>query len=125
MTAHGKKFVVRTRDSYVASDIELRNLVNIVEENPADILPLSAAAKVTFSFFHYDDRSMIGRLEEFCMPFKIQKTKKFENNGKLTFLSPNGAVGISLNDYVLKISDDHYLVLDDKFFHQIFAISRN
>lgn len=41
MTVHGRKFFVRTRDSHVASDIELRNLVNIVEENPADTLPLS------------------------------------------------------------------------------------
>lgn len=72
----------------------MRNLVNIVEENPADTLTLSAAAKGTFSFFHYDDR-----LEEFCMPFKIQKTKKFENNSKLTFLSPSGAAGISLKPY--------------------------
>ncbi|MGL9810073.1 hypothetical protein [Enterococcus sp. DIV0970a] len=125
MTVHGRKFVVRTRDSYVASDIELRNLVNVVEEKPADTLPLSAAAKGTFSFFHYDDRSLIGRLEEFCMPFKIQKTKKFEKNGKLAFLSPSGSVAISLNNYVVKISNDHYLVFDDKIFHQIFAISRN
>ncbi|MDC0753122.1 hypothetical protein [Enterococcus innesii] len=78
MTAHGRKFVVRTRDSHVASDIELRNLVNIVEENPADTFPLS----------------------------------------------PGGSVAISLNNYVVKLSNDHYLVFDDNIFHQIFSISR-
>jgi hypothetical protein len=35
------------------------------------------------------------------------------------------AVGSSLNDYVVKIVDDHCLVLDGKSFHQIVAISRN
>jgi hypothetical protein len=78
MTVHGRKFVVRTRDSDVASDIELRNLVNIVEENPADTLPLS----------------------------------------------PSGSKAISLNNYVIKLSNDHYLVFDDNIFHQIFSISR-
>lgn len=46
MTVLGRKFVVRTRDSHVASDIELRTLVNIVEENPADTLPLSPSWNV-------------------------------------------------------------------------------
>ncbi len=78
MTVHGRKFVVRTRDSDVASDIELRNLVNIVEVNSVDTLPLS----------------------------------------------PSGSVAISLNNYVVKLSNDHYLVFDDNIFHPIFSISR-
>ncbi|EPI01860.1 hypothetical protein D920_00402, partial [Enterococcus faecalis 13-SD-W-01] len=74
-----KKFEIRQNEQYEAQDAELNHLNAMVEgkmERKKLAVPISG-----FTYFHYESEESFKSLEDFCTPYKVQKTKKFQRNG--------------------------------------------
>lgn len=68
-----REFKIRNRESYLARDPRLNELVAIVEEGQ-DRKPV-AVAKQAFDYFYYKNRESFKGLKIFCEPYKLNKTK--------------------------------------------------
>ncbi|EOB3407620.1 hypothetical protein ACIJDF_002711 [Enterococcus hirae] len=115
-----REFKIRNRESYLARDPRLNELVAIVEEGQ-DRKPV-AVAKQAFDYFYYKNRESFKGLKIFCEPYKLNKTKKYNKTGAVNFLSPSGAKAIVYGEYVVKITEDIFIIVDEGLFNQLFSI---
>lgn len=79
-----------------------------------------AVPKSRFAYFHYENKGYLGGLEAFCTPYEVQKTKRFKRNGAVNFLTPSGAKAVNQGDYVLKLTEKNFVVLDEAAFNELF-----
>ncbi|PEH49514.1 hypothetical protein [Enterococcus faecium] len=115
-----KKFEIRKRGSYEAKDPELNHLASIVDGNLER--KKVAVTKNGFDYFQYKNSESFKELKAFCAPYKLQKTKKYSRNGLVNFLSPSGAKAIIHGDYVVKLNETTFIVLDEAAFNDLFVV---
>lgn len=118
MSESNKNYVIRKRNTYEPDDQELKKIISMVEGKKKP----RAIAKVGFEFCHYQDKTYFGQLVSFCNPYIVQKTKKFKKTGLVNFLGPRGANPICLMDYIVKVDEMNFLVLNEQAFHSLFSI---
>lgn len=68
---------------------------------------------------HYD------LLEKFVAPYPITKTKKFKSNGRVTISLPTGAIGVSNDEVLLKITKKLIVAIDKEDFEENFSEQEN
>ncbi|HGF8211431.1 TPA: hypothetical protein QFD67_002200 [Enterococcus faecium] len=115
-----RELEIRNRESYLAKDPKLNELVTIVEGGKDR--KTVAVAKQAFDYFYYKNCESFKELKIFCAPYKLNKTKKYNKNGAVNFLTPSGAKSIVYGDYVVKIIEDIFIIVNEEVFHQLFSI---
>lgn len=80
-----------------------------------------AVAKNGFEFIQYTDHQMFKDLVTFCAPYQLKKTKKYKQNGAVNFLGPTGAQVIVHGNYVVKLTDELFIVMKSAVFHRLFS----
>lgn len=86
--------------------------------------PFKAYSKSGYVFFHYENKAELRALRNFCYPYPIEKTRKYKAKGKLSFLSPKGGYAIEINDFILRLNSNHFLVLSEEEFKTLFYIDK-
>ncbi|WP_338350711.1 hypothetical protein [Enterococcus faecalis] len=115
-----KRFRIRKRqnNNQVNKQQEWKHLSNYVKKEKH--IPREAVSKSSYPYFHYNTQQDIDRLQVLCSSGKIVQTKRFEKAGDINFLSPKGALKISLDNYIVKINEENYLILSKESFHELF-----
>uniref|UniRef100_UPI00359C7C3F hypothetical protein n=1 Tax=Enterococcus faecalis TaxID=1351 RepID=UPI00359C7C3F len=74
---------------------------------------------IVYNKDHYD------LLEKFVAPYPITKTKKFKSNGRVTITLPTGAIGVSNDEVLLKITKKLIVTIDKEDFEENFSEQEN
>lgn len=64
-------------------------------------------------------------LEKFVAPYPITKTKKFKSNGRVTIALPTGAIGVSNDEVLLKITKKLIVAIDKEDLEENFSEQEN
>ncbi|MEB7792085.1 hypothetical protein [Enterococcus faecalis] len=97
---------------------EWKHWINYVKKDKH--VSREAFSKSGYPYFHYNTLQDIDRLKIFCSTEKLVQTKRFIRTGEINFLSPKGAIKISLGNYIVKINEENYLILSKEAFHELF-----
>lgn len=75
--------------------------------------------KKKLNYIHYIQGS-IHKVREFCFPNEVVETKVFKKTGRIAAAFPKGNVAINLNDYIIRVTDESYLVFSQEDFERLF-----
>lgn len=80
--------------------------------------------KKPIHYCHYSKRKL-KEIEDFCVPYKVKKTKKFTKNGRVSLETSNGNLALEDNDVLLKLTGDNFIAITYDEFWEIFQVKKD
>ncbi|MBJ1720632.1 hypothetical protein JFH58_06135 [Enterococcus faecium] len=73
------------------------------------------------AYFQYDSKRF-ERLEKFCRPYTVLKTKKFNKTKRVSIQLPTGQISLGEKDYLIKVGKELIIKVPEHLFKENFEI---